>query len=398
MAYLLYGDGIHDDQPAIQAMLDRGTSCVYLPPPEKNYVIGKPLLLHSNQELRLDRYTRICLADNSNCSMAENAEPETWNENITVCGGVWDMNHKNQDPNPYHYPNPKTGLILRQQYEKDGYTRERLFHPAYSGKCFRFNSIRGFHLHDLTIVNPVNFGVQMAYVEDFTVENLRFEYTEGSPKLWNMDGVHLEGGCRNGVVRNLQGACHDDLVAVTSDDGIYGPVENILIDGIYAEHSHSAVRLLSVRNPLRNVHITNVYGTYYVYCITLSKYHEGEERSRFENITIDHVYASLCKGTVDVKGNYEPLIAIGNHMDIKKLSLSHIYRQESVCPQPLIGLKEDCFVGELLLSDVEQVNLLGKEIPLIRNEGTIGTLHLTHVDGGEDPLLVGNAAERTVRH
>ena len=51
----LYGDGIRDDWPAIQELLDSGVSCVYLPPPEKCYVIGKTLRIHSNQELRLDR-------------------------------------------------------------------------------------------------------------------------------------------------------------------------------------------------------------------------------------------------------------------------------------------------------------------------------------------------------
>ena len=396
--YTLYGDGIHDDQPAIQEMLDSGATCICLPPPKNFYVISKTLRIHSNQELRLDRYTRVRLADNSNCSMIENAEPETWNENITVRGGVWDMNHKNQYPNPFHYPNPETGRTISEDYTVTGFTHERLFHTEYSGKCFRFNSIRNFYFGDISIVNPVNFGLQMAYVENFTVENLCFEYTEGSPKLWNMDGVHLEGGCRNGVVRNLKGTCHDDTLAITSDDDIYGPIENILVDGIYADNAHSAVRMLSVRNPIRNVHITNVYGSYYVYCITMSKFYESESRSCFENITVDHVYASLCKGTVDVPGNYEPLIAIGSHLDIRKLSLSHIYRQESVCPMPLIGLKEDGTIGELILSDVEQVNLLGQPIPLIQNDGIIGKLHLTNVDSGEDVLLIGNAVKEIIRH
>ena len=30
----LVGDGVHDDTAAIQAMLDAGRSCVYLPPPQ----------------------------------------------------------------------------------------------------------------------------------------------------------------------------------------------------------------------------------------------------------------------------------------------------------------------------------------------------------------------------
>lgn len=34
--YTLYGDGIYDDAPAIQEMLDSGISSVVLPVPQKN--------------------------------------------------------------------------------------------------------------------------------------------------------------------------------------------------------------------------------------------------------------------------------------------------------------------------------------------------------------------------
>ena len=47
--YTLYGDGIHDDYPAIQEMLDSGMSEVVLPAPKKFYVISKTLKIHSNQ-------------------------------------------------------------------------------------------------------------------------------------------------------------------------------------------------------------------------------------------------------------------------------------------------------------------------------------------------------------
>ena len=36
----LYGDGINDDLPAIQEMLDSGMTVVYLPPAKKNYLIS----------------------------------------------------------------------------------------------------------------------------------------------------------------------------------------------------------------------------------------------------------------------------------------------------------------------------------------------------------------------
>ena len=101
----------------------------------------------------------------------------------------------------------------------------------------------------------VVYGADFAYVEDFTIENIKFDYYEGSPKLWNLDGVHIEGHCKNGIIRNLKGTCHDDTVALTSDNLYFGPIENIVVNGIWGENSHSAVRLLSVNYPLKNIHI-----------------------------------------------------------------------------------------------------------------------------------------------
>ena len=66
---VLYGDGVHDDTEAIQSMLDSRSTQVKLPIPTKYYVISRPLVIYSNQELLLDRYTTVFLADSSNCYM-----------------------------------------------------------------------------------------------------------------------------------------------------------------------------------------------------------------------------------------------------------------------------------------------------------------------------------------
>jgi len=58
----LVGDGVADDTAAIQARLDSGMSCVYLPPPAKHYLISKTLKIGSSQELRLDRFSVVRLA------------------------------------------------------------------------------------------------------------------------------------------------------------------------------------------------------------------------------------------------------------------------------------------------------------------------------------------------
>ena len=97
---IIYGDGVHCDSQAIQELLDSGTRCVYLPAPKDCYVIDRPLIIHSNQELRMDRYTVMKLAPNSNCVMLTNANQDTQDENITINGGIWDMQNLQQRENP----------------------------------------------------------------------------------------------------------------------------------------------------------------------------------------------------------------------------------------------------------------------------------------------------------
>jgi len=388
---ILYGDGIHNDLPAIQEMLDTKERLVYLPPAKKHYVINGTIYIHSNQELRLDRYTRIRLTDNANCAMLKNSDWENWNENITISGGIWDMNHSNQLPNPFHWPDPVTGITNHQLLKDPAIDRNnRKPLGIYMGFCFEFFCVKGLTFVNLTIENPVVYGADFAYVEDFTIENIKFDYYEGSPKLWNMDGVHIEGHCKNGIIRNLKGTCHDDTVALTSDDLYFGPIENIVVDGIWGKNSHSAVRMLSVNYPLKNIHITNIFGTYYVYCICLSKYYESENRSCFENITIDHIYASICSGTVDVAGNYEPLIAIGNKLDLKSLYLSHIYRNETHLAMPTVRIAEDSNIGLISAENCEQTNSTGATMPFIENHGCIDRLVLRQIDTADDPRIVNN--------
>ena len=54
-------------------------------------------------------------------------------------------------------------------------------------------------------------------------------------------------------------------------------------------HSYK-FKLTRQYSTVKNVHITNVYGTYYAYAVVLSKYSELPERSGFENINIDNIF------------------------------------------------------------------------------------------------------------
>ncbi|PWM75221.1 MAG: hypothetical protein DBX59_01990 [Bacillota bacterium] len=396
MKYKLYGNGADDDFPAIQEMLDGGASRVTLPAPEKHYVIGNTLKIHSYQELKLGRFTRIVLKEGANCAMLENADFDKGNKNVCVNGGIWDMNHNKQSPNPYHFPSPDTGRkfddeVKRLQFDKT--TSKTLVRGCYTGMCFRFCTVKNLIFRNVTIVNPVVYGVQCAYTEDFSFDNIVFDYNEGSPKLWNMDGIHIEGGCKNGTFRNLKGACHDDLLAFTTDDSLYGPIFNMEVDGIFAEGCHSAVRMLSAGTPLKNIHIRDIYGSFYVYCICMTKYYEDKaERGNFDNIVIENVYARFCDGTKDVAGHWAPLIQIGKNVDIGSIDFANIHRDEDNFAAETIGIWENAAIGKMTVRSAKQTNATGKPMPFIKNEGRIGTLVLDGVDAGGDCLLAGSGA------
>ncbi len=133
------------------------------------------------------------------------------------------------------------------------------------------------------------------------------------------------------------------------------------MDGIFAEGAHSAIRLLSHGLPVKNITIRNVFGSYYVYCIGLTKYHGGdEERGVMENIVIENVSACACKGTVDVSGGYYPVLWVQKGVDVEGLSISGVHREERTYPTPLFKLDEGGDGKEFALARYLPKELFGR--------------------------------------
>lgn len=353
----LYGDGIHDDYEAIQEMLDSGTCLVSLPAPAKFYSISKTLHIHSNQQLALPRYAVIRMVDNSNCFMLANADPESGNCNFTIEGGIWDYNNLGQSPNPFHFPNPDF--------------------PDYIGFMFYFHNVKNFRIANMTLKDPINFCITLDKASYFTVENLIFDFNHGNPWPVNMDGVHLDGNCHYGMIRNCKGTCYDDLVALNADEGSNGPITHIEIDGVFAENCHSAVRLLSRQSKVEHIHIHNIHGTYYQYCVGITKFYPGQTEGFFDDICIENVHASKAErlSIYQKDGmNPFPLIWFESCVSGKNIIVRNVFRKEQICGIPLVGIEKDCVVEQLHLSDIVQQDSQ-VEIPMmIHNQGTIGNL------------------------
>ena len=418
--FTLYGDGVHDDHPAIQEMLDSGACEVSLPAPKKNYLITKTLVIPSNCRLVLPRFAEIKLADGSNCFMiqnktvydpAERTHPEVYKHeerlgdkakdlvdrynffvndysprpedtayNIEICGGIWNCNNMGQNPNPQR----------NDTYEPYGYT----------GYGMLFYNVRNLTIRSLTIKDPTNFSITLDRASYFTVRDIDFDFNLGHPVPLNMDGVHINGNCHYGIIDSLRGACYDDLVAINADEGSFGPITNMMINGIYAENCHSAIRLLTVKNAVEHIHISNVYGTYYQYCIGFTKFYKGELDGYFDSVTVDNVYASKADispvrdivNTILPKWGRSTIapIWIQKETHVKNVAISNVHRRENHHPVETVLVGAGAVVDNMVFENVTVESHIDEVVPLLKNDGVIKKLYARNLYVDRGDAIIGD--------
>lgn len=383
-APVLCGDGVHDDTAAIQAMLDEGRSCVYLPPPKAHYLISKTLVIGSGQELRLDRFTRVRLAPGSSCFMLANRNRETGDRRIALTGGIWDFDNVSQEPNPQQvrFCKPPRKVEWPKQHDP----------KFYLGILMSFKNVTDFKLTGVTFRNPGSYSIQLAGVSYFTVQDISFDFDKWNPIRLNMDGIHLDGDCHHGRITDLKGTCFDDLVALNANDGICSPKEapitDIEIDGIFAEYCHSAVRILSAGAEIRRVTIRNIYGNFYTYAVGFTHYFPQKPRGTFEDVTVENVFAAKALSPEDIgthsRANF-PLIWFEGPVDAGSIVLRNLVRVEKTLPVATVRVEKPAKVRHLTIRDCRMENCLSGPIPFVENRGEIGKLTLENNDfsGGE---------------
>ena len=367
----LAGDGVTDDTAAIQARLDAKISCVYLPPPAKCYLISRPLELHSEQELRLDRYSVVRLAPKSDCHMVINRNWRTGDRRITVTGGIWDFNNLGQSPNPHMtmHCNPPYKTKIPEKFDRN------FFH----GEIFTFDKVENLVIRGLTLRNPTTYGIQMTRTSYFLVDDISLDYTTWNPSPLNLDGIHLDGGCHHGRISNIRGTALDDMVALNSADWICsayeGPVHDIDIDGIYADYSHSAVRMLAAGTSVSRVTVRNVHGNFYVYAIGLTRHFRSKPRGRFDDIVIENVFASKAVTPEGIGSRQAyPLIWVEDGADVGSLSIRNFVRNERNYPTPSISVSKDATVERLTIRDCRQTSSIEKPVKFLSISGSVEKL------------------------
>jgi len=230
--------------------------------PPGTYTVSAALRLESRTRLEVAEGAVIRLADhagaNSGVFLLTNDDPAGGNENIHVEGGIWDGNCA-------HNPRGEDG-------DMDGYT----------GTAINFVNVKGLVARDLTVRNPEGFSLRLGEVEDFRVEDIRFDHTVIRP---NQDGVHVGGHSSRGLIRNLRAltprTTNDDMVALNADDDVErvlnlgmkrGPIRDIAVDGLSADDTYTFLRLLSVDQPIENITVRNVSGGCRFYAVNMNNW------------------------------------------------------------------------------------------------------------------------------
>lgn len=387
--YTLYGDGVHNDAPAIQEMLDSGICEVALPAPRAHYCIGTTLRVHSNQTLRLPETAEIRLLPSSSCPMLTNAERPA--HDVVIVGGIWNCNNTEQDPNPIKTMIEKipTHLSGDPNYVA---TYERIGHL---GVGMSFDHVDRFTIRDLTVKNPVTFSMRMAYMTHFTVENIRFDENLGNPSAENMDGIHIDGGCRFGSIRNVQGTCYDDIVALNADDGYDGPISDIEIDGVFGENSLRGVRLLSIKSPVSRISISNVFGTYYQNAVGLTYFYpRSGTRGKMSQISLRNIFGSNAPrrpeyGKGDNSYYFFQYVWVDGDLDVDSLTVDGLYRDEKIANVESFKVCKGAKIGRLSLMNVGCKNNTPNKYAFLVNEGEIDKLYMYNVDA-DGALLIDN--------
>ena len=268
-----------------------------------------------------------------------------------------------------------------------------------------FYNVTNLTLTSLTVKDPANFAITIDKADYFNVENIYFDFNDGNPDPGNMDGVHLCGNCRFGTIRNIKGATYDDLVALNADEGSCGEISNIEINGIYAEDCHSAIRLLSANCPIKNIHISNIFGTYYQYCIGITRNNPTKSKGSYEAITIENIYASkagryCCGYRTNPNGHkwsvfgprkfaIEPqifendslaIIWIDSLLHIKSLKIENLHRKEYITSVETFFISHGTEIEQLILENITTYNSTpNADMPLIVNHGQIKHLHASNI-------------------
>ncbi len=236
MYYTLCKDG--DFSENIQSAMDRGVKMIFIPDGE--YTLNTALKIPSGVHIKASYNAHVRTRPGFvGLSVISNADTVNGNEKITIEGGIWDGN---------------CGEQYRASY-KDSENVSILF---------LFDRVRNLRLKNMRMMDSLCYYVRLFKCVDFEVSDIDIV---GELHPMCQDGIHMNGGCENGLVKNITAKVSgDDLIALNADDDLtFGqqmgvenlPIRNITVKNVSSDNCHTGIRLLSVDQPIENIKLEN---------------------------------------------------------------------------------------------------------------------------------------------
>lgn len=280
--------------------------------PAGKYYTDKSFVVPSNREIIADKNAEIILIKGVKSLLLRNENvidgsdrpiPRTAvkDESISITGGIWG----------------------EENDERLGYGESGCFDENNSmvgvSTCFLLSNVKNLILKNLTFRHTAGFAIQMGNISDFKVKDICFDGCFA-------DGLHINGGTKNGTVKNLYGHTEDDLIALNAYDWDnssinFGKIENLVVDGVKCEtggNVHKSIRIQPGIYPykngekedcfIKNLTIKNVSGVacFKMYLQTPAYTILPEKNvgvGRMENVRFENVSADTSE-PVDKQPNY----------------------------------------------------------------------------------------------
>lgn len=280
--------------------------------PQGVYYINKPLIIKSNTAIIADEKAEIILIKGVNTLLLRNEnvidgsdvkidDDAPVDRDIAICGGVW----------------------AEENVERLGYGASGCFDENDSFKgvstCFLFSGVNNLTLKNIVFKSTAGFACQIGRISGFLIENIAFDNCFA-------DGLHVNGGVKNGVIKNLSGYTEDDLIALNAYDWDnstinFGCIENVVVDGVKSINGASAHKSFRIQPGvypykngeredcyIKNLTVKNVSGvtTFKMYLQTPA-YTELPEKNvgvgRIENVCFENITADTSS-PLDKQPNY----------------------------------------------------------------------------------------------
>ena len=280
--------------------------------PAGKYYIDRSLVIGSNTTITAHENAEIILVKDCKTLLLRNAsvidgsdrkigKGAPCDRNITIKGGVW--GEENTE---------RLGYGASGCYdENDG------MHGV--STCFLFSGVKNLAIENVVFRSTAGFACQIGRIDGFTIKNVKFEGCFA-------DGLHINGGVKNGVISDLSGHTEDDLIALNAYDWDnssinFGEIENLVVDGVRSNggaNVHKSFRIQAGVYPypsgekedcyIKNLTVRNVSGvtTFKMYLQTPA-YTDLPEKEvgvgRIENAVFENITADTTS-PVDRQPNY----------------------------------------------------------------------------------------------